>query len=434
MKIQYLEKLNLITRKRIMQRSFGRDATLFPVVKDRIDKVKKSGDKYILKKYKKRYGDGFQITVSQSEINDAYKNVSREFIKAITQSKENITKVCRYEKDSLSTLKCSVDTGILVWREWRAIEKVGLYIPGGKAIYPSSVLMSGIPALTAGCKEIIICTPPNEKGNIPPETLVTADMIGIKKIYKIGGIEAIAAMAFGTKSVPTVYKVYGAGNSFVTEAKMQVFGIINIDMPAGPSEVCILADESANPKYIAADLLADGEHGYDSGCVLITTSKSIAIETIKEIKKQLINLPTKKRVIASLKIYGLIGIAKSKSNAIDFINEYAPEHLEIMTKNPKNDLKKIINAGSVFLGQWTTKSAGDYATGANHVLPTGGMAKMFSPLSVDSFGRLIQVQKVTSRKALGKIRRTVEYMGEIEKLPAHKQSCVIRFEKTRGGE
>lgn len=286
--------------------------------------------------------------------------------------------------------------------------------------------MTALPAQISGCKEIIMCSPPRGDGQIPSATLVAADMIGLKKIYKIGGVEAIAAMTYGTETVPAVYKIFGAGNSFVTAAKILAREIISIDMPAGPSEVFIISDETANPKYIAADLLADGEHGEDSACVLLTTSKKVAEETKKEIEKQLIFLSTRKYAEESLKRYGLFAVVQTMQEAIDFTNEYAPEHLEIMTKSSRSVAKKIKNAGSIFLGNWTSKSSGDYATGANHVLPTGGMAKMYPPLGVDAYGKWMQVQECT-KEGLKNIKETIEVMAEIEQLPAHKNSVSIRF-------
>ena len=235
-------------------------------------------------------------------------------------------------------------------------------------------------------------------------------------------------MTYGTNTIPNVSKIFGAGNSYVTAAKMLALEKISIDMPAGPSEVLIIADETANPAFIAADLLADGEHGEDSACVLLTTSKNIADQTIIEIKKQLVNLETQTRIRESLRRYGLFAVVRTMNDAIRFANEYAPEHLEIMTKNPEKLVGKITDAGSVFLGDWTTKSSGDYATGANHVLPTGGMAKMYPPLGVDSFGKWMQVQRCT-KEGLGSIRKTIEAIATVEKLPAHRQSVSIRFIK-----
>ncbi len=428
MKIINLKDLSKKDYLRIMKRSFGTNEKIMPEVQKIISNVQKKGDQVIYGKYQKRFGiDKYQsIKTTKEEIKQAYTKVSKDLISALRQMVKNITAVHKVQLPMKTDTVVETERGIKVWRKWRAIGKVGLYIPGGKAIYPSSVLMSTIPAQIAGCKEIILCSPPGSNGQIPAATLVAGDLIGLKKMYKIGGAEAIAAMTYGTKSIPAVYKIFGAGNSFVTAAKMLVLKDIAIDMPAGPSEIFIIADETANPAFIAADLLADGEHGEDSACVLLTTSWEVAEQTEKEIKKQLNNLFTKDRVSESLKRYGLIGVVDSLGEAIEFTNEYAPEHLEIMTKNPEAIAEKIQNAGSIFLGNWTTKSAGDYATGANHVLPTGGMAKMYPPLGVDAYGKWMQVQECT-KEGLQKIKKTIEILSEVEKLPAHKNATAIRF-------
>ncbi len=428
MKVIKLNDLSKQDYSRIINRSAGSNKTIMPIVRKIMNDVKNIGDKVMLKKYQLRYGvNNFKtIRVSKDEIKNAYKTVDNKTIKALKQMIKNITLV---QKAQLPTKKDAVvrsEKGIRVWREWRPIRKVGLYIPGGKAIYPSSVLMTAIPAQVAGCQEIIMCSPPGQDGQIPAVTLVAADMIGLKKIYKVGGAEAIAAMTYGTKTIPNVYKIFGAGNSYVTVAKMLALEKISIDMPAGPSEVFIIADETANPTFIAADLLADGEHGEDSACVLLTTSEKIAQKTIIEIEKQLAKLETQNRARESLKRYGLFAVAKTMNEIIRFANEYAPEHLEIMTKNSEELVKEISDAGSVFLGDWTSKSSGDYATGANHVLPTGGMAKMYPPLGVDSYGKWMQVQKCT-QEGLRKIKKTIEVMADVEQLPAHKNSVSIRF-------
>lgn len=428
MKVIKLKDLSITDYQRIVNRSFGANEKIMPEVQQIIDQVKTGGDQPILEKYQKRYGkENYNgIKVSEEEIGNAYKNTDKETFSALKQMIKNISVVHKaqllnkFEKTVIS------EKGIEVRREWRAIEKVGLYIPGGKAIYPSSVLMSIIPAQIAGCLEIIICSPPGNNGKMPAATIVAAVMLGIKDIYKVGGAEAIAAMAYGTISIPKVYKIFGAGNSYVTAAKMQVFGQTAIDMPAGPSEIFIIADDSAIPAFIAADLLADGEHGSDSACVLITTSVKIAQKTALEIKKQLKTLPTKNRAKDSLKRYGLLAVVDTLEKAVRFTNEYAPEHLEIMVKNPDKLVGKIRNAGSVFLGNYTTKSSGDYATGANHVLPTGGMAKMYPPLGVDAYGKWMQVQRC-SKQGLKSIRKTIETIAEVENLPAHKNATSIRF-------
>lgn len=428
-----ITKLKDLTKKdyqRIVNRSAGTYQNITAQVRQIMSSVEIDGDKALYKKYQERYGkDAYQeIKVTKKELKNAYNDVDAAFIKGIKQMIKNITAVHKAQLPKIIDKVVRPEIGIKVWREWRAIEKVGLYIPGGKAIYPSSVLMSAIPAQTAGCQKIVMCTPPGRNGQIPSPTLVAADMLGLENIYKVGGAEAIASMMYGTQTIPSVYKIFGAGNSYVTAAKMLALEKISIDMPAGPSEVFVIADETANPAYIAADLLADGEHGEDSACILLTTSKKIAEKTIIELEKQLPLLATEKRARESLKRYGLIALVESIEEAIEFTNEYAPEHLEIMTKDPKAVAKKIQNAGSVFLGNYTSKGAGDYATGANHVLPTGGMAKMYPPLGVDSYGKWMQIQQC-SLQGLKKIKKTIENVATVEQLPAHKNSVSIRFEK-----
>jgi len=289
--------------------------------------------------------------------------------------------------------------------------------------------MSAIPAQIAGCKKLIMVTPPNKDGFINPVILVAADIAGVTEMYKLGGAQAIAALAYGTDSIPNVYKIFGPGNRYVSVAKQIVSQDVAIDMPAGPSEVFIIADETANPSFIASDLLADGEHAEDSACVLVTTSMKVAKQTIEEIDKQLTNLATSDRIRASLKKYGLIAVAKNIDEIIKFVNDYAPEHLEIMTKDYLSILRRINNVGSVFLGDWTSKSSGDYATGANHILPTGGMAKMYAPLGVEAFGRWIEVQECT-KSGLQSIRNTINRLSMAEGLPAHKNSTEIRFQNS----
>lgn len=430
MKIIKLKDLSKIDYQRIIKRSAGRNPEILSIVRKIMEDIKKYGDKALIADYKSRFGaQNYQsLLVSKKEIKKAYKEVSKEFLVGINQMIKNITTVHQAQLPRKKDTVVNSEKGISVWREWRPIEKVGLYIPGGKAVYPSSVLMTAIPAIIAGCKEIIMCSPARKKGQIPSPTLVAADMIGLTKIYKIGGAQAIAAMVYGTESIPNVYKIFGAGNTYVTAAKMLALETISIDIPAGPSEILIIADETANPAYIAADLLADGEHGEDSACVLITTSKKIADQTIKEIEKQLPRLSTEAQAKESINKYGLFAIVDSLDEAIAFANEYAPEHLEIMIKKPELLVKKITNAGSLFLGNWTAKSTGDYATGANHILPTGGMAKMYPPLGVDAFGKWMQVQKCT-KEGLEKIKNTIETIAQVEELPAHKNSVSIRFKK-----
>lgn len=428
MKIIKLKNLAKRDYQQIFNRSAGNYRSIIPTVKEIMLDIEKNRDKTILKKYQTRFGKSNykSIQVTQKEIKFAYSEIDSQTIRALKQIIKNIIAVQKVQLPSKKDEVVTPEKGIRVWREWRAIEKVGLYIPGGKAIYPSSVLMTAIPAQIAGCKEIVMCSPPRKDGKIPSATLVAADLIGLKKIYKVGGAEAIATMAYGTKTIPNVYKIFGAGNAYVTAAKMLALEKIAIDMPAGPSEIFIIADESANPSFIAADLLADAEHGEDSASVLLTTSEKIARQVAMEIEKQLEKLKTVDRIRASLNRYGLIAVAPMKE-IIAFTNEYAPEHLEIMTKNSRRVCKEIKNAGSVFLGDWTSKSSGDYATGANHVLPTGGMAKMYPPLGVDAYGKWMQIQ-VCTKKGLSKIRNTIETVATVEQLPAHRNSVSIRFQ------
>ncbi|MBI5452420.1 histidinol dehydrogenase, partial [Candidatus Gottesmanbacteria bacterium] len=313
MKIIKLSDLSKKNYQRIICRSSFANKDIIPQVKRIMSNVKTCGDRVILEKYQKRYGqENYKsIQVSKDEIKKAYKNVDRQFLNSISQMIKNITAVHQAQLPKKKDTVIYPEKGISVWRVWRPVEKVGLYIPGGKAIYPSSVLMSAIPAQIAGCREIVMCSPPGSDGQIPAATLVTADMTGLAEIFKVGGAEAIAALIYGTKSIPKVYKIFGAGNSYVTAAKMLAMEEIAIDMPAGPSEIFIIADETANPSYIAADLLADGEHGEDSACVLLTTSWEIANQTGREIEKQLNKLFTRDRASESLKRYGLIGVVDS---------------------------------------------------------------------------------------------------------------------------
>lgn len=429
MQVIKLRDLKATDYQRIINRSKGKSDEIKPQVKKIMEDVKTRGDTAIIEKFQSRFGKEYKrIKVTRAEIKTAYKQTGKEVINALKRMIKNITAVQEAQLPRRTDTVVSSEKGVKVWRQWRAIEKVGIYIPGGKAVYPSSVLMTAIPAQVAGCKEIVMCTPAREGGKIPEATLVAADMIGLTEIFKVGGAEAIAALTYGTATIPKVYKIFGAGNSYVTVAKMLALESISIDMPAGPSEVFIIADETANPAFIAADLLADGEHGNDSACVLITTSENLAKLTISEIEKQLPKLSTESRAKESLKKYGLFAVVDSLEEAIRFTNDYAPEHLEIMTKNPETIVTKITNAGSVFLGDWTAKAAGDYATGANHVLPTGGMAKMYPPLGVDAYGKWMQVQKCTKTR-LTRMRKTLETIAQVEQLPAHKNSVSIRFKK-----
>lgn len=430
MKTIQLSDLSQSDYVRILRRSTGQNAGIMPAVRAAMEAVHLEGDAALMSKYKSRYGDSYtSLTVTAGDIRAAYRAIPQELIYALTQMRKNITAVSQAQLPRKKDPAVVTENGIIVWRQWRPIDSVGLYIPGGKAVYPSSVLMTAIPARVSGCRNIVLCSPPRENGSIPAPVLVAADMAGVTNIFKVGGAEAIAAMCYGTETIPKTYKIFGAGNAAVTAAKMIALETVSIDMPAGPSEIFIIADDTANPAYIAADLLADGEHGEDSACVLITTSEQIAQQTISEIERQLRDLPTADRARKSLETYGLFAVVPTLEEAIRFTNTYAPEHLEIMTRNARRLVSKIQNAGSVFLGPWTSKATGDYATGANHVLPTGGAAKMYPPLGVDAYGKWMQVQKCT-KKGLAAIKQTIETVADAEKLPAHKNSVTIRFMKS----
>lgn len=409
---------------KITNRSMVYSSDLLSKVREIMGAVRTNGDE-ALRDIASKY-DGIRLAnfrVSEKEIKEALKNISPSFYKVLKEAAHSIEK---FHKTTLST-EVAIETkpGVKVWREWRPIERVGLYIPGGKASYPSTMLMLGIPAKLAGCKRIIVSTPPNFEGKISNEVLAASQLVGVREIYKIGGAQAIAAMAYGTVSIPKVDKIFGPGNSYVTAAKILVYPEVDIDMPAGPTEIFIIADEQANPRYIAADILSQLEHDENARSVFVTPSRSLANVVKKEIKEQIKTLPRKNIISEALKESFII-IVQSLDEAVDIANLYAPEHLEIMTKNPSSILKKIINTGSVFLGAFSPVSAGDYATGTNHTLPTSGFARTFSPLSVELFGKKIQVQQLT-KNGLLKIKKIAGELAAQEGFIAHKQAIDSRF-------
>lgn len=325
--------------------------------------------------------------------------------------------------------------GVFCWRKSVPIEKVGLYIPAGSAPLFSTVLMLAVPAKIASCKEVIMCSPADKEGKINPATLYAAKICGVDKVFKIGGAQAIGAMAFGTESVPKVYKIFGPGNQFVTEAKRQVtkFGVA-IDMPAGPSEVAVLADETAEPAFVAADLLSQAEHGVDSQVILVTTSEKIISETLAELEKQIEKLPRREIAKKALENSKVI-FFDDLDTAVEFLNEYASEHLILAVEKAEELADRIINAGSVFVGNYSCESAGDYASGTNHTLPTNGFAKAFSGVSLDSFVKKITFQRLTP-EGICNLGKTIETMAEAEGLHAHKMAVSVRLEKLRqeGGD
>ncbi|MCY7348288.1 MAG: histidinol dehydrogenase [Pyrinomonadaceae bacterium] len=365
------------------------------------------------------------FAVSGEEFAEAASRISDELKQAIGQARENLEKFHAAQKEEPKVIETT--TGVFCWRKSSAIEKVGLYAPGGTAPLFSTVLMLGIPAKLAGCREIILCSPPNEQGKIADVILYTAQLLGIEKVYKIGGAQAIGAMAFGTETVPQVYKIFGPGNQFVTCAKQLVSQTgVAIDMPAGPSEVAVFADETAVPAFVAADLLSQAEHGTDSHVLLVTTSRRVIDETLIELDKQLAVLPRKAIAEKALENSKAI-LVKDSAEAIKILNEYAAEHLIIAVENADDAADKIVNAGSIFIGNYSCESAGDYASGTNHTLPTGGYAKAFSGVSLDSFVKKITLQKL-SEDGIINLGRTVELMAEAEGLQAHKNAISIRLE------
>lgn len=387
--------------------------------------VKKDGDK-ALKKYSLLFDkvDLRSLVVSEKIIFDASKKIPKELKAAIQLAKSNIEKFHAAQIEASGVIETT--KGVNCWRESRAIEKVGIYIPGGSAPLFSTVLMLGIPAKLAGCKEIVLCTPPDKKGEINPAILYTANLVGITSVYSIGGIQAIAAMTFGTKTVPKADKIFGPGNQYVTAAKQaaQHSGIA-IDMPAGPSEVLIIADKSCNPSFVAADLLSQAEHGADSQVILLSDDEKVLDKITVELKNQLKSLPRKEVAEKALKNSKAI-LLKTINECIEFSNVYAPEHLILATVKAKKMIPEIINAGSVFLGNYSCESAGDYASGTNHTLPTNGYARSCSGVSLDSFVKKITFQEL-SREGIQNIGPAIELMAEAEQLFAHKNAVTLRL-------
>ncbi|TYB76728.1 histidinol dehydrogenase [Bizionia saleffrena] len=394
-------------------------------VNEIFDDINRNGD-VAVSKYTHIF-DGVQLTrftASEEEINQATQAVSPELKKAIQQAKSNIEKFHTAQK----TTKIEIETqeGVTCWQEKRAIQKIGLYIPGGTAPLFSTVLMLAIPAQIAGCKDIVLCTPPNKEGKIANEILYAAQVCGVSKVIKIGGIQAIAGLTFGTETIPKVYKIYGPGNQFVTVAKQMAtkYGVA-IDMPAGPSELLVMADVTANAEYVASDLLSQAEHGADSQVLLVSTSKPLITAVEKEVEKQLKVLPRQAMAKKAIENSKLI-LVKNDAEALDLINEYAPEHFIICTENEAFYCNGIVNAGSVFVGNFTPESAGDYASGTNHTLPTNGFSKAYSGVNLDSFMKSMTFQKIT-KKGLLNIGKTIEIMAEAEGLHAHKNAVSIRL-------
>ncbi len=423
MKVTVLPKVNEWSA--LCERPVFDQSQLEQNVQEIIENVREKGDEALCT-YSLAF-DGLTIEkflVTKDEIELAENNVSQELKNAIQLAKSNIEKFHVSQLEESKVIETSI--GVKCWRKSVGIEKVGLYIPGGTAPLFSTILMLGIPAQIAGCNEVILCTPPQKDGSLNPAILYTANLVGITKIYKVGGAQAIAAMAFGTTQIPQVYKIFGPGNQYVTKAKelIQREGIA-IDMPAGPSEVLIVADETCNPSFVAADLLSQAEHGADSQVILLSDSMEIIQEVMNELDQQLEQLPRKEFAEKALSCSRAIQL-NSIETCIDFSNNYAPEHLIIASENADKYVDSIVNAGSVFIGNYSCESAGDYASGTNHTLPTNGYAKNYSGVSVDSFVRKITFQSL-NKNGIQNIGPAIELMAEAEALFAHKNAVTIRL-------
>lgn len=400
-------------------------SSLFGTVQKVLDEVRTQGDEAV-----KKYGEQFDkvkisdLLVSETEINEAETLVDAELKEAILIAKNNIEKF--HEAQKFNGNRIETTTGVTCWQKAVAIEKVGLYIPGGSAPLFSTVLMLAIPAKIAGCKEIVLCSPPNKEGKLHPAILYAAKIAGVSIIAKVGGIQAIAAMAYGTESVPKVYKIFGPGNQYVTAAKQLVsLKEVAIDMPAGPSEVEVIADNNANPEFIAADFLSQAEHGPDSQAILVTTSEKIVEPVVKAVQEQLEKLP-RKEITKKALLHSRIILLKDDAEVIRFTNQYAPEHLIIQTNNYDFIADQITNAGSVFMGAYTPESAGDYASGTNHTLPTNGYARSYSGVNLDSFIKKITFQEIT-KEGIRNLGNTIEVMAAGEQLDAHRNAVTIRL-------
>ena len=424
-------KLTEDTRKDILQNLLKRSPNNYGEFEGRvnaiIEEVRNNRDQAVFN-YTKQF-DGADINagnilVTEEEIAEAYEQVDTTLLAVIRKSLVNIKK---YHEKQVQNSWFTTEDGIILGQKVTALATVGVYVPGGKAVYPSSVLMNVLPAKVAGVDRIVMCTPPGKDGKVYPSTLVAAKEAGVDEIYKVGGAQAIAAMAFGTESVPKVDKIVGPGNIYVALAKKAVFGYVSIDSIAGPSEILVLADETANPRYVAADLLSQAEHDEMASAILITTSQKLAEEVSAEIDQFVAELSRKEIIQKSLDNYGYILVADNMEEAIDTENAIASEHMEIVTADPFHVMTKIRNAGAIFIGEYSSEPLGDYFAGPNHVLPTNGTAKFFSALSVDDFIKKSSIISY-SREALEKVHKDIEQFAECEKLTAHANSIRVRFE------
>ena len=422
------EKTKQELLKNLLNRNPGSYGSYESTVNEIIENVKANKDKALFDytlKFDKCEINSDNIRVTKEEIDEAIKSLDPEFIEVMKKSAENIRVF--HEKQKRNTWIDTKDDGSILGQRILPIEISGVYVPGGTAAYPSSVLINVMPAKVAGVERIIMCTPPGKDGKVNPGTLAAASIAGVTEIYKVGGAQAIAAMAFGTESVPKVDKITGPGNIFVALAKKACFGYVSIDSIAGPSEILVLADETANPRFVAADLLSQAEHDVLASAILITTSRKLADEVSTEIDGFLKKLERADIISKSLDNYGYIFVADNMSDAIDATNAVASEHLEIITENPFETMTKVKNAGAIFLGSYSSEPLGDYFAGPNHILPTNGTARFFSPLNVDDFMKKTSIVSY-SKDALKKVHKDIELFAKKEGLTAHANSIAVRFE------
>ena len=426
-KLNYETKTNLL--EDLLQRSPNQYTQYESRVLEILEHVKNEKDQAVFD-YTKQF-DGADITadtitVTKEEIAQAYDLVDESLVEIIRKAKENIR--IYHEKQKQYSWFDSKPDGTMLGQKVTALQRVGVYVPGGKAVYPSSVLMNVIPAKVAGVEEIVMVTPPGKDGKINPNTLVAANEAGVDVVYKVGGAQAIAALAYGTDSIPKVDKIVGPGKIYVALAKKAVYGHVSIDSIAGPSEILVIADETANPRYVAADLLSQAEHDELASAILVTTSETLAKEVSKQVEVFVEELSRTEIMKKSLENYGYILVADTMEEVIDIANEIASEHLEIMTANPYDVMMRVRNAGAIFIGEYSSEPLGDYFAGPNHVLPTNGTAKFFSPLGVDDFIKKSSIIAY-SKEALDAIHSDIEQFAEAEKLTAHANSIKVRFEK-----
>ena len=428
-----IQKLNSDTKKNLLEDLLKRSPNNYgqyeASVKEILDKVKEEKDAAVFA-YTAKF-DGAELTadtieVTEAEIEEAYAQVDDTLLTVIRKAKDNIESY--HAKQRQNSWFDSKPDGTILGQKITPLHRVGVYVPGGKAVYPSSVLMNVMPAKVAGVDEIIMVTPPGKNGKVSPNTLVAAKEAGVDKIYKVGGAQAIAALAYGTESIPKVDKIVGPGNIYVALAKKAVYGHVSIDSIAGPSEILVVADETANPRYVAADLLSQAEHDELASAILVTTSEKLAHEVSDQVDGVLKELSRAEIISKSLDNYGYILLADTMEDVIDVANEIASEHLEIQTKNPFEVMTKIRNAGAIFIGEYASEPLGDYFAGPNHILPTNGTAKFFSPLSVDDFIKKSSIISY-SREALQKVHKDIESFAKAEQLTAHANSIHVRFEE-----